>query len=96
MAVVVVNEVEFGIVNFGRPLEGLNNAIVRCGDRAEGRIGIRRANVAGGAEDLADVFRQVVAAGEQNPNSLIKRNAKNSAPPCFYVQIPNTNKIATQ
>ena len=56
MAEVVVNEIEIRVVNFGRPLEGLNNAIVRCGDRTEGRVGIRRADVAGRSEDLADVF----------------------------------------
>ena len=64
MAVVVVNKVEFGIVNFGRPLEGLNNAIVRCSDRAEGGVGIRRTDIAGGAEYFTDVFREVVAIGE--------------------------------
>ena len=64
MAEVVVNKVDFGVVVFRRPLEGLNNAIVRCGDPAEGSVGIRRSDVAGRSEDFADVFRQVVAVGE--------------------------------
>ena len=64
MAVVVVNEVEFGVVNFGRPLEGLADTIVRCGDRAERSVGIRRSDVAGRSKDFADVFREVVAVGE--------------------------------
>ena len=63
VAVVVVNEVEFGVVNFGRPLEGLRD-VAGSGDRSERGIGIRRADVAGGAEDFADVFRKVVAIGE--------------------------------
>ena len=45
MAVVVVTEIEFGVVVFRRPLEGLNNAIVRCGDRAEGRVGITKTHL---------------------------------------------------
>ena len=63
MAVVVVNEIEFRVVNFGRPLEGLGD-VAGSGDRAEGRVGVRRSDVAGGAEDFADVFREVVAVGE--------------------------------
>ena len=63
VAVVVVNEVEFGVVNFGRPLEGLGN-VTGSGDRAERSVRICCTDVAGGAEDFADVFREVVAVGE--------------------------------
>ena len=63
MADVVVNKVEFGVVVLRRPLERLGD-IAGSGDRAERSVGIRRADVAGGAEDFADVFRKVVAIGE--------------------------------
>ena len=62
MPVVVVNEVELGVVNFGRPLEGLGN-VAGFRYRAEGSVGIRRSDVAGEAEDFADVFREVVSVG---------------------------------
>ena len=58
VAEVVVNEVELGIVNFGRPWEGLGD-VTGSRDRTEGRIGIRRADVAARPEDFADVFREV-------------------------------------
>ena len=44
MAVVVVNEVELGIVNFGRPLEGLRD-VAGNGDRAEGCVGITKTHL---------------------------------------------------
>ena len=43
MAVVVVNEVEFGVVNFRRPLEGLGN-VAGGGYVPERSVGIRRAD----------------------------------------------------
>ena len=58
VAEVVVNKVELGVVNFGRPLEWLGN-VTGSSDSAEGSVGIRRSDVAGGAEDFADVFREV-------------------------------------
>ena len=63
MAEVVVNKVELGVVMFRRPLEGLGD-VAGSSDRAEGSVGIHRSDVAGGAEDFADVFRKVVAIGE--------------------------------
>ena len=63
MAVVVVNEVEFGVVMLRGPLEGLGD-VAGSGYVPERSVGIRRADVAGGAEDFADVFRDVVAVGE--------------------------------
>ena len=63
MAVVVVDEVEFGVVVLRRPLEGLRN-VAGSGYVPERSVGIRRADVAGGTEDFADVFREVVAVGE--------------------------------
>ena len=76
MAEVVVNKVEFGVVVFRRALEGLDDTIVRCGDRAEGSVGIRRADIAGGAEDFADVFRQVVAVGEPRAVLLERKRTR--------------------
>ena len=63
MAEVVVDEVEFGVVVLRGPLEGLGDV---AGFRyvPERSVGIRRADVAGGTEDFADVFREVVAVGE--------------------------------
>ena len=63
VAEVVVNEVEFGIVMFRRPLEGLGD-VAGFRYRAEGSVAVRRADVAGGAEDFADIFGNVVAVGE--------------------------------
>ena len=48
---------------FRRPLEGLGD-VTGSSDSAEGRVGIRRSDVAGRSEDFADVFREVVAVGE--------------------------------
>ena len=63
MSVVVVNEVEFGVVNFGRELErvrGSGGAGGRSrGDRAEGRVVVGRRYVPVEIHELADVFRQV-------------------------------------
>ena len=61
--VVVVNEVEFGIVMLRRPLEGLGDV---AGFRyvPERSVAVRRSDVAGGTKDFADVFREVVAIGE--------------------------------
>ncbi len=61
--VVVVNEIELGVVNFGRPLEGLGDV---AGFRyvPERSVAVRRADVAGGTEDFADIFGDVVAVGE--------------------------------
>ena len=63
VAEVVVDEVEFGVVMLRGPLEGLGDV---AGFRyvPERSVGIRRADVAGGTEDFADVFREVVAVGE--------------------------------
>ena len=72
MAVVVVNEVEFRIIVFRRPLEGLGD-VAGSGDRAKGRVGIRRADIAGRSEDFADVFRKVVAVGEPRPVLLDRK-----------------------
>ena len=66
VAVVVVNEVEFGVVDFGRPLERLRD-IAGGGNGAERRVGIRRADVAVLTEDFTDVFRDVVTVGEPVP-----------------------------
>ena len=63
MAVVVVDEVEFGVVVLRGPLEGLRD-VAGGGNGAEGRVGIRRADVAVLTEDFADVFRDVVTIGE--------------------------------
>ena len=49
MAVVVVNEVEFGVVVLRGPLERLRD-IAGFRYRAERRVGIRRADVAGGTK----------------------------------------------
>ena len=63
MAVVVVNEVEFGVVVLRGPLEGLRDvAGFRYG--SEGRVGILRADVAVLTEDFADVFRDVVTVSK--------------------------------
>ena len=75
VAVIVVNEVELGIVIFRRPLEGLRD-VAGSGDRAERGIGIRRADVAGRPEDLADVFREVVAVGEPRPVFLNRERTR--------------------
>ena len=75
MPVVVVNEVEFGIVMFRRPLEGLGN-VAGFRYRAEGSVGIRRSDVAGGAEDFADVFRKVVAIGEPRAVLLSRKQLR--------------------
>ena len=63
VAEVVVDEVEFGVVVLRGPLEGLGDV---AGFRyvPEGSVGIRRADIAGGAEDFADIFGDVVAVGE--------------------------------
>ena len=63
MAVVVVGEVELGVVDFRGPLEGLGN-VAGGGNGAERRVGIRRADVAVLTEDFTDVFRDVVTVGE--------------------------------
>ena len=62
VAVVVVDQVELGVVELRRPLERLRN-VARRRDRAEGRVVVARADVAGGPENLADVFRDVAAVG---------------------------------
>ena len=75
VAVIVVNKVEFGVVNFGRPLEGLRD-VAGSGDRAERSVGIRRSDVVGGAEDFADVFRKVVAIGEPRAVLLNRKRTR--------------------
>ena len=54
---------ELGIVVLRGPLEGLGDV---AGFRyvPERSVGIRRADVAGGTEDFADIFGDVVAVGE--------------------------------
>ena len=69
MAVVVVNEVEFGVVKLRRPLEGLDDAVFGGRDGAERSVGIRRADVTVRSEKFADVFRDVVAVSE--PSAVI-------------------------
>ncbi len=78
MAIVIVNKVELGIVVLRGPLERLGN-IAGGGNGAERRIGIRRADVAGGTEDFADVFRDVVAVSEPVPVFLDGKRAKSEA-----------------
>ena len=75
VAEVVVNEVEFGIVMLRRPLEGLGDV---AGFRyvPERSVAVRRADVAGGAEDFADVFREVVAVGEPCPVFLNRERTR--------------------
>ena len=64
MAVVVVNEVESGVVKLRRPLEVLDDAVFGSGNRAERSVGIRRADVAVRSEKFSNVFRDVVAVSE--------------------------------
>ena len=75
MAVVVVNEVEFGVVVFRRPLEGLRD-VAGFRDGTERRVGIRCADVAGGTEDFADVFRDVVTVGKPRSVLLNRKRAR--------------------
>ena len=63
VAVVVVDEVEFGVVVLRGPLERLRN-VAGSGYVPERSVGIRCADVAGGTEDFADIFGDVVAVGE--------------------------------
>ena len=44
MAVVVVNEVEFGVVKLRRPLEVLDDAVFGSGNRAERSVTVRRSD----------------------------------------------------
>jgi len=75
VAVVVVDEVEFGIVILRRPLEGLGDI---AGFRyvPERSVGIRRSDVAVLTEDFADVFRDVVAVGEPRAVFLNRERAR--------------------
>ena len=75
MAEVVVNEVEFGVVVFRRPLEGLGN-VAGSGYVPERSVGIRRADVAGGTEDFADIFGDVVTVGEPVPVFLNRERTR--------------------
>ena len=63
MAVVVVNEVELGIVDFRGPLErvcGNGGAGGRSRrDGSERRVIVSRGDIAGGVDQLADIFREV-------------------------------------
>ena len=56
MAVVVVDEAQFGVVVFAGPLDGLGDISLRC-DFAVGGVGVGCADVTGGAVDFADVLR---------------------------------------
>ena len=80
VAVVVVNKVEFGIVELRRPLEWLSNAIVRFGNCTERSVGICCADVAGGTEELANVFRNVVAVGEPGAVFLYRKSRSGKIP----------------
>ena len=63
MTIVVVDQAVFGVVEFARPLDGL--LYITAGAYfAVGGVGIGGAEVTGGAEDFADVFRQIPAVGE--------------------------------
>ena len=62
MAIVVVDETEFDVVELAGPLYGLLYISV-CRYLAVGRVGIGRAEIAGGAVYFADVLRQVPAVG---------------------------------
>ena len=62
MAVIVVDETEFGIVVLTAPLDSLLH--ITCGGYLPvGGVGIGGADVAGGAVELADVLRQIPAVG---------------------------------
>ena len=75
MAVVVVDQCGFRVVVFGRPLERLGN-VSGSGDRAERRVTVARADVAGGPEDFADVFRDVAAVGVPRAVFLDRERAR--------------------
>ena len=75
VAVVVIDEAEFGVVNFGRPLEGLRD-VARRGNGAEGRVVVARADVAGGSEDFPHVLRDVVPVGEPRAVLLDRERAR--------------------
>ena len=75
MAVVVVNEIEFGVVVLRRPLEGLGD-VAGSGDRAERSVGICCTDVAGRSEDFTDVFREVVAIGEPRAVFLNRKRTR--------------------
>ena len=51
----------------------LGNNTPRC---AEGRVGIRRSDVAGRSEDFADVFREIVAVGEPRAVLLDRKRTR--------------------
>ena len=63
MAVVVVDQAEFGVVELAGPLYGLLYISV-CRYLAVGRVGIGRAEIASGAVHFADVLGEVPAVGE--------------------------------
>ena len=63
MAVIVVDETEFGIIKLAGPLDGLFHITCR-GYLPIGGVGIGGANIAGGAVEFANVLRQIPAVGE--------------------------------
>ena len=62
MAVVVVDESEFGVVVFAGPLDGLGKTAF-CRYLSIGGVSIGGADVAGGAVDFADILGEVPAIG---------------------------------
>ena len=62
VAVVVVNEAEFGVVILAGPLDGLGD-ISFCRYLAVGGVGVEGADVSVLSVDFADVLRQVPAVG---------------------------------
>ena len=66
MAVVVVNESQFGIAVFAAPLDGLDGASAGC-DFAVRGVGVGCADVTGGVEYLTDVLRQIPAVAVPCP-----------------------------
>ena len=62
MAVVIVDEGEFGVVVLAAPLDGLGDIAVCC-DFSVGGVGVGGAEVAVLAEDFADVLGEIPAVG---------------------------------
>ena len=83
MAEVVVDQCGFGVVVFRRPLEGLRD-VAGSGDCAERRVTVARADVAGGAEDFADIFRDVAAVGVPRSVLLNRERARRRPLDFFY------------
>ena len=63
MAVVVVDEAEFGVIELAGPLDGLFHITCR-GYLPIGGVGIGGADVAGGAVEFANVLSEIPAVSE--------------------------------